>query len=207
MARFERRDFAGAAAWALQGLERVPGDTPLTLLLAACHINAGEPAQGIALLARLLEGASSASAPMRALIYSNLACAHVMAHTDGGGGTGDIELAERLSAEAFALYPCLLETRTTRALALAATGRAADALALLDYVHYDMATPCQASWRETARAFALAGLARRSAALEAAQRAGQLDASVARWAALLAAAGPSAVAASAAGGAAETSPA
>ena len=72
-------------------------------------------------------------------------------------------------------YPCLLEFRATRALVLAATGQAQEALQILDYVHFDTGTRRQRAQRQTARAGALRSLNQVQEAEEAAALAVQLD--------------------------------
>jgi D-serine deaminase-like pyridoxal phosphate-dependent protein len=62
------------------------------------------------------------------------------------------------------MYPCVLPYRSTRALLLAATDRAEEALSLLGYCNYDRAGKAERGDQEAARAFALRHLDRRQEA-------------------------------------------
>lgn len=185
MVSFEREDFEGAKAWLLKGLERIPLEVGLTANLAACHCLLGQHARAIALLTPLAWGlgkhAPAAAARQRAAIYNTLAFALVMTHCGSGGCKVHMDEADRLSAAAFAMFPCVLPYRNTRALVLCVKQRAADALALLDYVHYASATPRQAAEREVVRALAFSALGRLSEARAALDRALGLHAVSRQW--------------------------
>jgi hypothetical protein len=185
--RFERGDFAGARQWVVAALERAPGHVGLKVCLSACQCaavlqgQAGEYRQAIALLTPLLDDAACAGPHERADVYNILAFAQLMAHAESNGEAGNIDEADRLSDAAFAMYPCVLTHRATRALVLSARGRAAEALPLLDYVHYDGGTPVERSAREIARALAFLSLGRNSEASAAQRRAEKIHALSTRW--------------------------
>jgi hypothetical protein len=153
----------------------------LTVSLAACYSSVGEHARNIALLTPLLEASAAQPAVIRALLYNNVAFAHLMIHARSHGEEGDVAEADRLSQASFSLFPCILEIRGTRAFVLTATGRAVDALQLLEYLHYGWATRRQRSACEAARAFALTALGRHSEAHEAAMRAAELHPESRDW--------------------------
>lgn len=142
--RFERNDFAGTKHWLLRALERAPGHETVTMFLAVCHSCTGEPDRSVALLTPLLPGAASRAARQRALLFNELAFALLMAH---GGSEQSLEVADRLSATAFEMFPCVVEFRSNRALVLCAKQCAAEALGLLGYVTVPTRHRCRgAKW-------------------------------------------------------------
>ncbi|HEY4341520.1 MAG TPA: hypothetical protein VGM97_16360 [Steroidobacteraceae bacterium] len=80
-----------------------------------------------------------------------------------------------MSGEAFGMYPCLLEYRSTRAPILAGTDRGDAALELLVQELYEGATPKQRAEREVARAYVLRRPQRTAEADDAAATAVELD--------------------------------
>jgi hypothetical protein len=181
MGRFEREDFPAARPHLEQALERVPGHVGLIVSLAACHSSAGEHARCIALLTPLLTTATDEAPRICAAMHNNLAFSHLMIHAKSHSKEGDLAEAERFSNLSFSEFPCIVELRSTRAFVLAATGRAADALALLQYVHYQWASARQRAAQEAARAYALTVLNRPPEAREAAERATQLHPESREW--------------------------
>lgn len=188
VARLECEDFEGAQHWLLKALERVPAEVGLTVTLAGCHCLAGEYPRAIALLTPLmtfLKGAPATPARQRAAIYHHMAFALLMTYAGKSGCGSRIDEADRLSAAAFAMFPCVLAYRNTRALVLFVKNRAADALPLLDYVHYGAAPARQAAQREVARALVLSALGKDLQAREAAARAVQLHGTSHQWLSVL----------------------
>ena len=172
--RFEDDDFAGARLKVSQALEEAPDNVVLRVMQSACYISAGEYRVGLETLQPLLGRAVDETAYVRAAIYNNIAIGLVMsAHNTDACGPRLLE-AERLSAAAFLLYPCVLEYRSTRAFVFTATGHAEQTLRLLDYSLYEAASARQRGHREAARAFALRHLHRLSEAEEAAAMAVRL---------------------------------
>ena len=174
-ARFENQDYAGAQAICAKGLERLPDNLHLRVLITACRSCLHDYTGAVALLRPLLREQAMAEAAVRAVIENNVAFALLMSHPNAGYDHRALMEADRLSADAFALYPCTLAYRSTRALVLAATGRPDQALELLEYSHYDSAEAVPSSHRELARAFALQGLGRRDESRSAAARAVALN--------------------------------
>jgi hypothetical protein len=119
----------------------------------------------------LLRQFGNAESSVRAAIENNTAFALLMSRPSAGYDSDMLIEADRLSASAFALYPCVLAYRSTRSLVLTATGRPDQALDLLSYSHYATADRMSRGHCAIARAFALYRLGRdeecRRAAAEA----------------------------------------
>jgi tetratricopeptide (TPR) repeat protein len=175
LARYEHGDFGGALSFITRALARTPNIVMLRQIQAASLLDAGEYQSGIDVVKPLLRDSATQSAITRAALQVNLAFGLVMSNVGASAEKPELQEAERLSREALDAYPCLLEFRATRALVLAATGRAEEALRILDYVHFDTGTPRQRAQRQTARAAALRILNRMQEAEEAARLAVQLD--------------------------------
>ncbi|HVY81626.1 MAG TPA: site-2 protease family protein [Steroidobacteraceae bacterium] len=173
--RFERRDYAGAREICLQGLELVPDNLQLRLLLSACYGHQQKYASSLGLLRQLLKQYANAESAVRAALENNTAFALLMSRSRAGYDSDVLIEADRLSTRAFTLYPCVLAYRSTRALVLTATGRPDEALELLTYSHYATAERTARGHRAVARAFALHRLGRADAAREAAAEAIRLD--------------------------------
>jgi hypothetical protein len=86
---------------------------------------------GLDAIAPLVSHSTSEPANVRATIYSSAAFGLVMSQIGVAGDDPGLLEADRLSAESYRLYPCILAYRSTRALVLAATGRAEESLQLL----------------------------------------------------------------------------
>jgi tetratricopeptide (TPR) repeat protein len=170
-ARFERRDYAGARDICLNGLEHAPDNLQLRVLLTACYSYLRKYASSLALLMPLLRQYVNAEASVRAAIKNNTAFALLMSRPSAGYDSDVLIEADRLSANAFALYPCVLAYRSTRSLVLTATGRPDQAVELLSYSHYTTAERMSRGHCAIAHAFALHRLGRgeecRRAAAEA----------------------------------------
>ena len=158
--RFERQEYAGACDICLKGLERVPDNVQLRVLLTACRSSMQDYAGSLALLTPLLHQYAYAEANVRAAIENNMAFALLMSSPNAGYDSDMLIEADRLSATAFALYPCVLAYRSTRSLVMTATGRPDQALDLLAYSHYETAERIPRGHGEVARAFALHRLKR-----------------------------------------------
>jgi hypothetical protein len=172
--RFEDGDFAGAEAICAQALERVPDNVHLRVLLSACRSFRLDCAGSLAVLSPLLHSHAMSEPSVRAAVENNAAFALLMSDPHADPKSDAIAEADRLSARAFALYPCVLAYRSTRALVLAARGHPEQTLALLDYSHYENANRAQRGHRETARAFALRALSRLEESKRAAAEAARL---------------------------------
>jgi hypothetical protein len=175
LSRFEAGDFEGAKRCLTRALERVPGNSWLTVMHSACCSYVGKYAEARMSIAPVVERISSEDSYIRAAATNNLAFALLMENPDAGEESGSLRQADRLSVKSFAMYPCVLAYRSTRALVLSALGRSDEALRLLDYVHYATASARERSNQEVARAFALLRSGRSVEAREAANRAARMD--------------------------------
>lgn len=173
--RFESHDYAGAEAICREGLDLVPDSVHLRALLTACRNYSHDYTGSLALLAPLLREQANAEPQVRAAIQNNMAFALLMSNARAGYDHEALARADRLSADVFECYPCILAYRSTRAMILTATGRPDQALELLDYAHYESADPVARGHREVARAFALRALGRTEAARRAAGEAARLN--------------------------------
>jgi hypothetical protein len=177
--RFEDGDYAGARTICSEALERVPGNVHLRMLMSTCRSYQHDYAGALLVLRPLLQSQINAEPGIRAAIENNTAFALLMSTPHAGPDSETLIEADRLSARVFALYPCVLAYRSTRALVLAATGRHEQALALLRYSHYETADPTQRGYAETTRAFAFALLNRADDSSRAATAAIRLNAQTA----------------------------
>jgi hypothetical protein len=175
LSRFEGGDFEGAKGCLTQALERVPGNSWLTVMQSACWSYVGRYADARMSITPVVERASSEDSQIRAAATNNLAFALLMENPGAGVESDSLRQADKLSAESFAMYPCVLAYRSTRALVLSALGRCDEAMRLLDYPHYATASPRERSNQEAARAFALLKSGRTGEASAAAGRAARMD--------------------------------
>jgi hypothetical protein len=157
---FSQSDYAGARELCREGLRRSPGNPWLTVTLSACQINFGEYEAAIAALRPLQDALAGQAPEVRAAINNNLAVATWLHSLNTRPSAESTSLADALSANAYLMYPCVLPYRSTRALLLAATRRADEALALLDYTNYEHGSSADRGDRQIARAFALRSLHR-----------------------------------------------
>ncbi len=173
LARIDRGDYAGARSLAENARARDPDNIHPRILLSACASMLGQHAKTIALLRPI--AAEAHESPVRAAIQNNIAFAVALSNVGAPADDPQLGEADRLSASAFALYPCLLHFRSTRALVLVAMQKPEQALALLEYTHYERAPASARSHREAVRAFALSRMDRHAEARAAAELAAQLD--------------------------------
>jgi tetratricopeptide (TPR) repeat protein len=155
LSRFEDGNYSGARKQVTAALAQAPESVLLRIMQAACSMSDGEYQAGLDAIAPLVSHATSEPANVRAAIYNNAAFGLVMSSIGVADDDPKLLEAERLSAESYRLYPCILEYRSTRALVLTATGRAEESLQLLDYPLFQAATTRQKAQAEVARAFAL----------------------------------------------------
>jgi hypothetical protein len=73
MQLFQDQDYEGARRACLQGLERLPSDPTLNLVLSACQVNLGDYEVARAALEPLLNAAVTLSPDLRAAVENNLA--------------------------------------------------------------------------------------------------------------------------------------
>jgi Peptidase family M50 len=172
---FEAGDFDAANSWLTRGLERVPGNSWLTVMQSACWSYVGKYAEARMSITPVVERSSSEDPLVRASAVNNLAFALLMQAPDAAPSNETMQKADQFSLESFEMYPCVLAYRSTRALVLAALGRCEEALRLLDYVHYRTASARERSNQGTARAFAFLKSGRAAEAREAANDAKRLD--------------------------------
>jgi hypothetical protein len=164
---FNDADYAGAREICLKGFPRLPGNPYLSIMLSACHINMGDYESGRAVIEPVLDSAATLSSEIRAALENNLALAFWLRDFNSALQSQSALRGDALSDHAYKMYPCVLTYRSTRALLLAATHRAEDALALLEYRNYERGTPEERGNREISRAFALRQLNRSSEAQQA----------------------------------------
>jgi tetratricopeptide (TPR) repeat protein len=170
MQLFQDQDYAGARRACLQGLERLPSDPTLNVILSACHVNLGDYEPARAALEPLINSAETLTPDLRAAVENNLALSLWLRDFDTAQRDETLPRADALLDRAYRTFPCELAIRTSRALLLTATSRPQDALALLEYVNYERGSQDNRANRHIARAFALRQLSRNDeaeAALEA----------------------------------------
>lgn len=176
----QTEDFPGAKAAAEEALCRAPQDLIAKVLLCAALIELQDTAAAVACLMPCLERVMEHKPVERALTWNTLAVALLIESARDPQNPSNLLQAGRIAHDAYQLYPCILEYRATYAIFLAATGRGAEALELLEYIHYGTGTNKQRSYREVGRALAFQQLGRTSDANESARIAEDLDASSAR---------------------------
>jgi hypothetical protein len=172
--RYEVRDYAAAKMSAAEALARAPESAVARVILAASLINLEDYAEAAALMEPAVAATPRTEPGARAMVCNALAVA-VLIQNAHPPKQAELVRSEELSREAFTSYPCVLEYRATRALTLTAVGCPEQALALLEYRHYDTGTEQQRGHRACARAFALRALARDAEADEEAALSVVLD--------------------------------
>jgi hypothetical protein len=175
LSRFEAGDFESARRGLTRTLDRVPGNSWLAVMQSACWSYVGNYAEARRSITPAVERATSEGSQVRAAAANNLAFALLMENPHAGLESEYLRQAGELTAESFAMYPCVLAYRSTRSLVLSALGRCDEALRLLDYVHYATASARERGNQEAARAFALLKSGRTVEAREAAGRAACMD--------------------------------
>src|SRR5262249_22445647 len=132
----EGQDRRAAEAECQRGLTLVPGDPSLLMMLSGTQSRLGRYREALT----VLEPAPQAKEPvLKAAIENNQAFALLMLNLGAERDDAAVARADALSKAAYEAFPCLLFLRSTRALVLAATDRADEALALLDYCHFQTA--------------------------------------------------------------------
>jgi tetratricopeptide (TPR) repeat protein len=157
---FNDADYAGARDVAVKGLERLPGNLWLSIMLSACQTSLGEYDAARTVLEPFLDSPVAEAAELRAVIANNLAIAVWLRDLGTAQSNESTARADALSERAFRMYPCILPYRSTRALILTATHRSEEALALLQYANYERGSAADRADRQAARAFALRELNR-----------------------------------------------
>ena len=151
--RFEQRNYVAALEYAQRAFAKDPSSDLARTTMSACLCRLGEFQSAGELLAPILE---RSSAPIYTAVARNdSAVAAFMANDHSARAAAD-----RWSMEAFSTYPCLLAFRSTRAIVLTWIGRPDDALQLLEYKHYECASPSDRGEQAAARALALQSLGR-----------------------------------------------
>jgi len=156
LALFSDGEFVAARDIAVRGLNRLPDNVSLSLILSACQISLGDYHSAEVTLEPLLISSTIEFPEVRAAIANNLALAVWLGHIGTANEAESTARAEVLSASSFSQYPCILDYRSTRSLVLTASGRPQEALDLLEYTNYSRGTPSERS----DRAFALRQLNR-----------------------------------------------
>jgi len=164
---FKDHDYEGARRACLQGLERLPRDPLLSVILSACHINLGDYESGRAVLEPLLDSPPTPVPDLRAAIENNLGIALWLRDFNADHRHESATRAVSLVDYAYKTFPCILSYRTSRALLLAATDQPEDALSLLEYVNYATGSQDDRANHHLARAFTLRKLNRNEEAEQA----------------------------------------
>jgi hypothetical protein len=167
MQLFNDEDYGGARRACIRGLERLPGDPLLSIILSACHINLGDYESGRAAIEPVYDSTATLSPNLRAPMESNLALALWLRDFNSVQRDESLPRADAILDHAYRTYPCVLTYRTSRALLLAATNRSQDALALLEYTNYERGSQDDRANHQLARAFALRRLNRNEEAEQA----------------------------------------
>jgi tetratricopeptide (TPR) repeat protein len=167
LSRYELEDFAGAQVWLEKAIQRVPDNPHVILILGACKMGLEDYPAAFVLLEPLL-GHGDLPVSIRVALCNNIGYSLAMMNVGEFADAEESALADRLSAEAMAAFPCILLFRNTRALVLAATQRPEEALSVLEYVNYSSGVPAQVAMREVIRAVALRKLGRADEAEKAA---------------------------------------
>jgi len=174
-------DYAGARNACLEALQRLPGHPLLITILSACQISLGDYAAAQVVLEPLLDATPNATPEVRAVAANNIALALWLGDLHSPVAAQSTARADALSNRAYAMYPCVLPYRSTRALLLTATDRADEALTLLGYCNYDRGSKAERGDQEAARAFALRHLNRRQEADQALAAALRLNTTRRYW--------------------------
>ena len=151
--RYQRRNYTAAQADCLVALARDPDSDFARCLLSSCQGRLGLFNECREAVVPVLD--RSAVPILVAWSKGNIALATLM--------SGDLQsksVADRLSKEAYEVFPCLLSYRTSRALVLTWIGDPLTALSILEYGHYKTAQPPESGQYAAAKAFALRGLGR-----------------------------------------------
>jgi hypothetical protein len=164
---FKESDYTGARDVSLEGLERLPDNPFLKIMLSACHINIGDYESGCAVIEPALDSSATLSPEIRAAFGNNLAIGLWLRDFNSACHYQSTLRGDALSDHAYKLYPCVLAYRSTRALLLSATHRPEEALTLLEYMNYERGSLDERANREIARAFALRQLNRAAEAQQA----------------------------------------
>ena len=172
--RYQDNDFDGSKLCATEALRRAPDNTLARVMLAASLIKLEDYAAAADIVAPIADAVPANEPGMHAMVCNAFAVAILLPSVQMSNQSRLVQ-AEQLSLEAYSRYPCVLEYRSTRALAVTATGNAENALTLLDYQHYETGTDQQRGHRAAARAFALHSLGRTAEADEQVALAVRLD--------------------------------
>jgi tetratricopeptide (TPR) repeat protein len=150
VACLDRRDYARAIPICEAALERDPDNLGVLLLLALCHHNSHDSPRALQLIEPLLLR-SDLNALLRAYVQQLKVLALLVVFATRPPDDLQSGELDRLAAETFECVPCDLSIRSARALVLLSRGRPHEALALLEYVHYDRGTPAESGGRAAVR--------------------------------------------------------
>ncbi len=153
---FDAGDVDRARHWGATALAR-SADVSIVMAQSCYLLYRGEYVEAHALLVATLERASGEEAAKRATLYSNTSLSLLLLSYKDQRDEVGLQRADQLSDKAFSMYPCVLSYRSTRSLVLSAVGRYAEALQLLDYIHYQTASARDRAGQAMARAFAFKG--------------------------------------------------
>lgn len=151
--RFQRRNYTAAQADCLVALARDPHSDFARCLLSSCQGRLGLFNECQETVRPVLD--RSIVPILVAWSKCNIALAILMS-----GDLGSKPVADRLSKDAYEVFPCLLSYRTSRALVLTWIGDPLTALSILEYGHYKTARPPESGQYAAAKAFALRSLGR-----------------------------------------------
>ena len=151
--RYQRRNYSAARADCVECLARDPDNDFARCLLSSCLGRLGLFNECQETVRPVLD--RSIVPILAAWSKCNIALAILMSCDSQSKSTAD-----RLSKEAYEIFPCLLSYRTSRAMVLTWIGDPLSALSILEYGHYKTARPPESGQYAAAKAFALRGLGR-----------------------------------------------
>jgi tetratricopeptide (TPR) repeat protein len=160
-------DYVAARNDCVRELKLRPQEPWLSVMLSACHTNLANYEAGRIAVQPLLEATASLPPQLHAAAQNNLAVALWLRDFNSPQLEQSLSRADSMATEAYRTYPCVLTHRSTHALLLASTNRAAEALALLEYINYERGTRADRAAREWSRAFAFRQLGREAEAEQA----------------------------------------
>lgn len=126
-------DFAGARDICVEELRHQPQSEWALLLLSACQIRMGDYESARHTLQQNGDFSHIKTPTMRAAYMNNFALAEWFLDPTASQDSASMVRANEFSEQAFLIFPCVLSYRSTRAMIMAATNRAKEALHLLEY--------------------------------------------------------------------------
>jgi tetratricopeptide (TPR) repeat protein len=169
---YNEGDYAGGRDTCLDGLRHQPQSEWLLLMLSACQIQLADYQSARTTIQKVGDLSQLRPAALRAAFMANFATNESLLKLAEPALTVSApEEIERFSEQSFRMFPCDLGIRAARAHLLADTGRAQNALELLDYSNFLIGSVALRAAREAIRAFAFRQLGREADAANAVEAA------------------------------------